>query len=110
MGVIDLIACAATFPGATAKPTKGPTHGTQLCVNSGAEAASSLDVVLTSIDAEEPGLESVFDGDRPLAVRTRRATIDRLVADGSLVGASHLPAPGLGRFVRAEGRQYWQGL
>ena len=68
------------------------------------------DVVLTPIDAEEPGLESVFDGDRQLAVATRRKTLQRLVEEDSLVAASHLPPPGLGRFVRTSAGQAWAAL
>ena len=56
------------------------------------------------------GLESMFDWDRKLAVRTRKATIERLIADRALVAASHLPAPGLGRFVRAGGKQRWERI
>ena len=113
MGCLDLISGEKTISaGLTAIPTPGHTPGhTSVVVSSGGQRGFILgDVVLTPMDAEEPDLESVFDGDRALAVRTRKQIIDRLVADGSLVGASHLPAPGLGRFVPTEGRQYWQGL
>lgn len=98
--------------GLTAVPTPGHTPGhTSIAVASGTAAGFILgDVVLTPIDAEEPGLESVFDGDRALAVRTRKAALERLVASGATVGASHLPAPGLGRFVREGAGQRWAAL
>ena len=102
----------AISAGLTAVPTPGHTPGhTSVAVSSGGARGFILgDVVLTSIDAIEPGLQSVFDGDRRLAVTTRRATLQRLVEDGSLVGASHLPPPGLGRFVKTAAGQEWSAL
>jgi len=68
------------------------------------------DVVISELDAVEPDLQTVFDWDRTLAVRTRKATIARLAGEQALVGASHLPAPGLGRFVAAGGAHRWQAI
>jgi glyoxylase-like metal-dependent hydrolase (beta-lactamase superfamily II) len=113
LGLLDLISGEHTIsPALTAIPTPGHTPGhTSVIVTSGGDNGCILgDVVISELDAQEPDLESIFDWDRALAVRTRKATIERLIADRALVGASHLPAPGLGRFVRAEGRQYWQAL
>ncbi len=112
-GKMDLISGERTIsPGLTAIPTPGHTPGhTSVAVSSGDARGFILgDVVISCVDAEEPELETVFDSDRPLAVRTRKATIERLIAERALVGASHLPAPGLGRFVRVNGRQFWQGI
>ena len=113
IGCLELFDGERTLsPALTAVPTPGHTPGhTSIAVTSGTERGYILgDVVLTPIDAEEPGLESVFDGDRPLAVATRRQVLARLVEDGSLVGASHLPPPGLGRFVSTEAGQAWAAL
>ncbi len=112
-GALDLFDGERTISsGLTAVPTPGHTPGhTSVVVSSGGARGFILgDVVLTQIDAEEPGLESVFDADRKLAVETRRKTLERLVADGSLVGASHLPPPGLGRFVKSGTSQAWSAL
>ena len=112
-GLLDLVSGERTISaGLTAIPTPGHTPGhTSVAVSSGGANGFVLgDVVITCVDAEEPDLESMFDWDRKLAVRTRKATIERLIADRALVAASHLPAPGLGRFVRADGKQYWQGI
>jgi glyoxylase-like metal-dependent hydrolase (beta-lactamase superfamily II) len=112
-GLLDLISGEHVIStGLTSVPTPGHTPGhTSVAVTSGEERGFILgDVVLTQVDAAEPTLQSVFDGDRALAVKTRQATIERLIADRALVGASHLPAPGLGRFVRAEGRQWWEAV
>jgi len=96
----------------TAVPTPGHTPGhTSVAITSGGERGFILgDVVISAIDAEDPTIESVFDSDNAVAKETRVRTIEQLIADGSLVGASHLPAPGLGRFVRTTARQYWQSM
>lgn len=112
-GLLDLFTGERIISaGLTAIPTPGHTPGhTSVVVNSGGAAGFILgDVVITCVDAEEPSLETIFDWDRALAVRTRKATLERLIADGSLVGASHLPAPGLGRFVRTGGKSVWQAI
>ncbi|MCC6387270.1 MAG: MBL fold metallo-hydrolase [Dehalococcoidia bacterium] len=111
-GVMDLIAGETVVSkGLTAVATPGHTPGhTSVMVNSAGERGFVLgDVVLTPIDATDPELKSSFDWDKDLAVKTRIATVDRLIADQSLVAASHLPAPGLGYFVREGGRRAWRG-
>lgn len=113
MGVMELLDGERTLSGAlTAVPTPGHTPGhTSLAISSGGERGFILgDVVISPIDAEEPGMRNSFDWDHEIARKTREATVSRLVEEGALVGASHLPAPGLGRFVLAEGRKYWQGM
>lgn len=99
-------------PALTAVPTPGHTPGhTSVAVTSAGEAGVILgDVVISPIDATEPSLQNSFDWDSGIAEATRIATLDRLVASNALVGASHLPAPGLGRFVAVEGKRYWRAL
>lgn len=99
-------------PSLTALHTPGHTPGhTSIAVTSGGEQALILgDVFLTTIDVEEPDWSSTFDSDMDVARRTRHAVLDRLEADGALVGAAHLRSPGLGRIVRVEGRRVWQAL
>lgn len=96
-------------PVLTTLPTPGHTPGhTSLLISSGGERGCILgDVVISMIDAEMPSLETPFDGDQPLAIATRKAVIERLAADGSLVGASHLPVPGFGRFKIEAGASRW---
>ena len=93
----------------TALPTPGHTPGhTSFVVQSGGERGFILgDVVLSMIDAQLPTLETSFDSDRALAITTRQQTIARLAGDNSLVGASHLPVPGFGRFVIDAGKSRW---
>lgn len=113
LGIMQLIEGEHTItPGLTAIPTPGHTPGhTSVVITAGDERGFILgDVVISAIDAEEPTVASVYDWDSGIALETRRATVERLIADGSLVGASHLPSPGLGRFVREGTRQYWQAI
>lgn len=112
-GLVDLIEGETNISaGLTAIPTPGHTPGhTSVVITSGNERGLVLgDVVITPVDAEDPSIENSFDWDAAIAVETRKKLVDRLIADGSLVGASHLPAPGLGRFVRVAGGQRWQGI
>lgn len=112
-GVMDLIGGETTITGgltAIATPGHTPGHTSLLVASQGARACVLGDVVITSIDAAEPELRTAFDWDHDVAVKTRVATVDRLIADGSTVAASHLPAPGLGTFVRKDGRRHWQSL
>jgi glyoxylase-like metal-dependent hydrolase (beta-lactamase superfamily II) len=96
-------------PALTTLPTPGHTPGhTSLTIVSAGERGCILgDVVITVVDAEMPSLDNAFDWDHNIARATREATIARLASDGSLVGASHLPVPGFGRFAIARGTSCW---
>jgi glyoxylase-like metal-dependent hydrolase (beta-lactamase superfamily II) len=95
--------------GCTLVSTPGHTPGHQCLaiVSAGAHGFILGDVVLTHADAIDPSLESSFDSDHAVAEATRRAAIARLANNRSLVGASHLPVPGFGRFEVADGRSRW---
>ncbi|MBM3139148.1 MAG: MBL fold metallo-hydrolase [Chloroflexi bacterium] len=91
-----------------ATPGHTPGH-LSVAVESGGERGFILgDVVLSAIDTAEPEWQNTFDGDHEVARRTRLATLDRLERDGALVGAAHMLPPGLGRFVRVDGRRTWR--
>ena len=95
-----------------AVPTPGHTPGhTSVAIASGSERGIILgDVVISPIDAEEPGLDNSFDWDHDIARETRRKLLERAVTENALIGASHLPAPGLGHFVRLDSRTAWKPL
>ena len=99
----------ALGPSLTTLPTPGHTPGhTSVIITSAGERGCILgDVVLTMVDAEEPSFESSFDWDHGIAGRTRAAMIARLAGERTLVGASHLPAPGFGHFVVDGGKSRW---
>lgn len=109
-GRIDLFEGETSIsPSITSLPTPGHTPGhMSFVLSSGNERGFILgDVVLGHADAELPTLANSFDSDSAVAHGTRVRTINRLAEDGSLVGASHLPAPGFGRFVMRDGKSGW---
>ena len=113
LGCLDLIEGEhALTPSMTTLPTPGhtPGHTSIVITSEGARGFILGDVVFTEVDAALPDLLSTFDGDRELARRTRRAIVQRLADDGSLVGASHIRAPGLGHFVREGTGTRWRAL
>jgi glyoxylase-like metal-dependent hydrolase (beta-lactamase superfamily II) len=99
-------------PAITAIPTPGHTPGhTSIVISSGGEHGCILgDVVISPIDVEDPGMQNGFDWHHGVARTTRLAVLDRLIESGATVGASHLPAPGLGRFVFEGGSRRWRPL
>ncbi|MBI5949908.1 MAG: MBL fold metallo-hydrolase [Chloroflexi bacterium] len=110
MGCMELIEGEHTLaPSLTAIPTPGHTPGhTSIVISSGGERGFILgDVVISKADVEDPDLVNTFDWDRGIARQTRLKILERLVREGGLVGASHLPAPGLGRFVAKGAGAAW---
>jgi glyoxylase-like metal-dependent hydrolase (beta-lactamase superfamily II) len=97
-------------PSLTAVPTPGHTPGhTSIAISSGGAKGFILgDVVLSPIDTEEPAFKNSFDWDHEIARATRLRILERLTGDGSLVGGSHLPPPGVGRFVKDGAKARWQ--
>jgi glyoxylase-like metal-dependent hydrolase (beta-lactamase superfamily II) len=113
LGVLDLVLGDRSLtPELTMLHTPGHTPGhTSLLINSGeARAILTGDVVVNPAQITEPSWNSLFDADGETAARTRLAVLDRIEAEGLVVGARHFPEPGFGTIVRLEGRRYWQGL
>lgn len=112
-GLVDLISGETNISSSlTAIHTPGHTPGhTSVVISSNGERGIVLgDAVITPIDAERLDFETSFDWNPAMAVETRKKLVKQLIEDGSLVGASHLPVPGLGRFVRTDTGQRWQGI
>jgi glyoxylase-like metal-dependent hydrolase (beta-lactamase superfamily II) len=112
-GQLDLLSGEVVLsPSLVAVPTPGHTPGhTSVAITSGGEHGFILgDVVISPIDPQEPELENVFDWDSAIAGATRRRTLPELAANRAMVGASHLPPPGLGRFVELDRRYAWAPL
>lgn len=111
LGVMDLVGGDHVLsPSVTTVATPGHTPGhLSIAVTSGGEHGFILgDVHISLVDVAEPDWSTPFDGDGDLARTTRYAMGERLERDRALIGASHLPKPGLGRFVRVDGRRVWQ--
>lgn len=99
-------------PSLTAVPTPGhtPGHTSVAILSGGAHGYILGDVVISPIDALEPSFENSFDWDHGIAEKTRRRVMAELAERRALVGASHLPAPGLGRFAAKGAGFEWQPL
>lgn len=113
LGCLELIEGERTIgPSIQTLSTPGHTPGhTSLLIVSGFERAAIIgDAVLSTIDVEEPTWVTSFDSDQALAVQTRLALLERLEKERAVVGASHLPRPGLGHFVRSGERRTWRGI
>ncbi len=93
-------------------PTPGHTVGhTSFAIASGGEYGFILgDVVISEVDAQRPEFANSFDWDNGVARTTRLRTLEHLIERSALVGASHLPAPGLGHFVRDGDGSRWEAL
>jgi glyoxylase-like metal-dependent hydrolase (beta-lactamase superfamily II) len=96
----------------TAVPTPGhtPGHVSLLVTSQGQRALVLGDAAHSPAQVEEPDWVSRADMDPELTRQTRRALLDRLEREETLVLAGHFQAPGFGRIVRLEGRRYWRGL
>jgi glyoxylase-like metal-dependent hydrolase (beta-lactamase superfamily II) len=111
LGAMDLVAGDhAISPSITTVATPGHTPGhLSVAVTSGGEHGIILgDVAIWPVEAHETDWANSFDWDREMARQTRHAVLDRLERDRALVGASHFPKPGFGRFVREGGRRIWK--
>ena len=113
LGVMDLIEGDHSITDeVTTMSTPGHTPGHICIVISSAGQLGFIlgDVAHSIAQAHHTDWNPVFDVDHALSRKTRHRILDRLEADGSLICAAHLPDPGLGRFVRREGRRVWQAI
>ena len=109
---------AEVAPGITSIPAYGHTPGH--CAFAIASRNQSMMVMSDAVRnpylfARYPDWQPLFDQDGPLAVKTRRAMLDRVTSDRMLVEAYHFPFPACGHIARS-GKGYelvpveWQPL
>ena len=91
-------------------PGHTPGHMTIVVDSLGEQALVLGDAFLTPIDVAEPDWVTTWDWSAPDVRQTRRQLLDRLEATNAIVAASHLPAPGLGRFATVDSRRTFQPL
>jgi glyoxylase-like metal-dependent hydrolase (beta-lactamase superfamily II) len=96
----------------TALPTPGhtPGHMSILITSQGERALILGDVAHNPAQVHETDWVSRADMDPEVTKSTRRALMERLEREGTVVAAGHFPAPGFGKLIRLEGRRYWQVL
>lgn len=95
---------------ATPAPGHTPGHLGLAITSDGQKGFILGDAAISPIHVEEPDWQTGFDWDHDISRHTRNMLLDRLEAENALVAASHFPAPGLGRFVRVEGRRTWRAV
>jgi glyoxylase-like metal-dependent hydrolase (beta-lactamase superfamily II) len=95
---------------AVATPGHTPGHMSVLITSQGQRALVLGDAAHSPVQLEEPDWVSRADMDPDLTRQTRRALLDRLEREKTIVAAGHFQAPGFGRIVRLDGRRYWRGL
>ncbi len=111
LGVLDLIDSEHTLsPSLVTLHTPGhtPGHMAVAISSEGQQAYVIGDAFLTPIDVAEPDWITTWDWSAAPVRETRRMLLSRIEASNALVAASHLPVPGLGHFVRSEGRRTWR--
>lgn len=95
-------------PGISAKATHGHTAGHTVYVveSQGKRMTLIGDLIhVAAVQLASPHITIGFDSDAKQARAQRLQTFQQLAKEGSLVGASHLPFPGVGR-LQAAGKGY----
>lgn len=91
-------------PGITMEMSPGHTPGHALVhIDGGTRELLMVADTLHSavLHTALPDVGFGFDTDADLAAASRRAVFDRAAADNLLIAGTHLPFPGIGRFVRS---------
>jgi len=91
-------------PGLTMELSPGHTPGHALVQIDGGDKQLLMvaDTLHSSVlHTALPDVGFGFDTDPGLAAASRRRVFDRAAADNLLIAATHVPFPGLGRFVRS---------
>jgi glyoxylase-like metal-dependent hydrolase (beta-lactamase superfamily II) len=111
LGALELIEDGHVLsPSLVTLHTPGHTPGhMSVVVRSGAQEAYIIgDAFLTPIDVAEPNWVTTWDWSAEPTRETRRLLLERIGASKALVGASHLPVPGLGHFEMSGDRRTWR--
>jgi len=82
-------------------PGHTPGHAAFLVSSGNQQLMVSNDTAyVPALLAPHPEWQGVYDQDGPLAVKTRKALIDRVIAEKMMICGAHFPFPGAGRFAK----------
>lgn len=98
---------ATVVPGITAEALPGhtPGHTGYRIASQGRDLLLWADIVhVPGVQFDKPEVGMGFDVDKALAVTTRKAIIDKVVAEGTLIGGMHLEFPTFAYLRRHAGR------
>lgn len=101
-GLADLVEESADLgDGIRLEPTPGhtPGHVSLWITSDGASALISGDFLHHPVQCAEPAWAEIGDEDRELALRTRRAMLERASSSGALFLGTHFPTAPAGRIV-----------
>jgi glyoxylase-like metal-dependent hydrolase (beta-lactamase superfamily II) len=96
---------AEVAPGIVSIPAYGHTPGhTAFAIHSGNHSMLVMSDTVRNpyLFARHPDWQPIFDMDGPLAVKARRAMLDRAAADRMLVEAFHFPFPACGHMIKTD--------
>ena len=113
MGILELMEGEYSITSElTTLPTPGhtPGHMSIMISSQGQRGLVLGDVLHNVVQVHEIDWVSRADIDPEQTRITRRSVVEQLERDGTTVAAVHLPSPGFGKILRAEGRRYWQAL
>ena len=91
-------------PGIVSIPAYGHTPGhTAFAIHSGTQSMLAMSDTVRNpyLFVRHPDWQPIFDMDGPLAVKARRAMLDRAAADRMLVEAYHFPFPASGHIIKS---------
>ena len=94
---------AEVAPGIVSIPAYGHTPGhTAFAIHSGNQSMLAMSDTVRNpyLFARHPDWQPIFDMDGPLAVKARRAMLDRAAADRMLVEAFHFSFPACGHMIK----------
>ncbi len=97
-------------PGVKLLPAAGHTlGGIMVEVSSGADRMLCIgDLIHSRVEFTRPGHYSFLDSAPEEALKLRTEGLSRMAESGALIFASHMPFPGIGRFVKKAGVLDWQ--
>ena len=101
---------ADVLPGLTPVPLPGHTPGhTGYLFASGGETLLIWGDIIHGAALQFPHPETAigFDSDKPQAIATRKAILDRVSSDRQLIAGMHLPFPGIGHVARDGAAYAW---
>ena len=94
-----------------ATPGHTPGHQSFLIESDGEKGIVTGDVIHSRTQYTDPEWCAGADMDKPTAVATRKAMIERIVSENLTVASSHLVVDSnIGHVVEIENRRYWQPL
>ncbi len=90
-------------------PGHSPGHAHVVLSSGGETGIYTGDIAQVAVQLERTAWVSAFDILPLVTMQTKKAMVEKAIAEASLIIAAHLPFPGMGRMTRNEqGQRKWQ--